>query len=221
MTKVIKHPENESYTEVTPRPAIGDANARPPIIDKKTYEARSEAQLIRRQALAEAERIIQTANREAEDLRRHAREQGYHDGRDAAAAELSEIIAVTAQRMRQIEAQAEPQLRDLALAIARKIIGKELEFAPEMVVEIIREALADKARQRREIYLRVHPDDMEFVRQHKPDLVEVLSRAKEIGLREDPDVARHGVIIETEAGTIDAQLDTQLAVFERVFKGVR
>ena len=84
------------------------------------------------------------------------------------------------------------------------------------MVDIIRQALTEKARQRREIFLRVHPEDMKYVREHKAELLEVLSRAKEIGLREDPDVARHGVVIETDAGIIDAQLETQLAVFERI-----
>jgi type III secretion protein L len=120
--------------------------------------------------------------------------------------------------MQQIEAQAVPQLKDLAVAIARKIIGRELEFHPEGVVDIVKQALTEKARLRREIFLRVNPEDMDLIRSSKPQLIEVLSRCKEIGLREDPDVARYGVIIETDAGMIDAQLDTQLAVFERLLK---
>ena len=74
---------------------------------------------------------------------------------------------------------------------------------------------------RREIFLRVNPADLQFIRDKKPDLLDVLSRAKEIGIREDPDVARHGVIIETDAGSIDAQLETQLAVLERTLKMAR
>ena len=128
------------------------------------------------------------------------------------------MIAGVAKRYQQIEAQAIPQLKELALTIARKILGRELEFSPEAVVDIVKQALSEKARQRREIFLRINPQDMQAIREHKADLLEVLSRAKEIGIREDPDVQRHGVIIETDAGIIDAQLETQLAVFERVLR---
>ena len=134
--------------------------------------------------------------------------------------ELTEMIATSSRRLQMIEEQVEPQLKDLALRIARKILGRELEFHPEAVVDIVKQALSDKARQRREVYLRVNPDDLQYIREHKSELLEVLGRAKEIGLREDPGVEPHGVIIETDAGTIDAQLETQLAVFERVFKGL-
>ena len=59
-----------------------------------------------------------------------------------------------------------------------------------------------------------------MIRKNKSQLLDVLSRAKEIGISEDPDVERYGVIIETDAGTIDAQLDSQLAVFERILENL-
>lgn len=228
MGKVIKRGTAE-LGDISPETGFAEARERPPmapdnaarrgaVIDRDVFEARSEAQQIRDRALVEAEELRKAAEVEAEEIKAKAYQLGYQEGRDAGAAELAEVVAKHAQRMEQIEAQAEPQLRDLAVAIARKIIGKELEFHPDAVVDIVRAALAEKARLRREIFLRVNPADLQFIRDKKPDLLDVLSRAKEIGIREDPDVARHGVIIETDAGTIDAQLETQLEVFERVLK---
>lgn len=220
MGKVIKKSAAEGG-DITPDTGFVDvAVRRAPIIDKDVFEARGEAQQVRGRALAEADEIRRQAEADAEAIKEQAYQAGYQEGRDAGAAELSEIVASASARLQQIEAQVEPQLRDLAITIARKILGKELEFHPEAVLSIVKQALSEKARMRREIILRLHPDDMQFIRQHKADLLEVLSRAKEIGLREDPDVARHGVVIETDAGTIDAQLETQLAVFERVLKDV-
>lgn len=222
MAKVIKRStapepmgsaEDEGFSDTL----VGRRGA---IIDREAFEARSEAQSIRDRATSEAESILAQAKADAETIRKQAQEEGYRDGKAEGATELGEVVAKAVRRFQQIEQQVEPQLRDLAVSIARKILGRELEFHPEGVVDVVRQALAEKARQRREIYLRVHPDDLAFIRERKPELVEVLSRAKEIGLREDPDVARSGVIIETEAGTIDAQLETQLEVFERVLKDV-
>ena len=214
MAKVIKRGDGG---DISPDTGFPDAlQRRAPIIRNDVIEARSEAQTIRERAEAEAEQMREQARQEAEALKVKAREQGYKEGCDKGAAQLSQVVAQASIRLTQIEEQAIAQLRDLALAIARKILGCELEARPEVVVSIIKQALSDKARQRRELVLRVNPEDLAVVREHRSELLEVLSRAKEITVREDPDVARFGVVIETDAGTIDAQLETQLAVFERV-----
>ena len=193
---------------------------RAPIIDKDTFEARSEAQEIRDRAQAEANQLMEQARQEAEELREQARQEGYQTGRSEGVSELTEAVAQASARLKQVESQLTSQLTGVAIAIARKILGKELESSPEMVVKIVQNALSEKARQRQEISLRVHPEDLEIIRENKAQLLEVLSRAKEISIREDSDVERYGVVIETDAGTIDAQLDSQLAIFEKVLQNL-
>jgi type III secretion protein L len=192
------------------------------VISGEAFVAKSEAKTIRERAQEEVGQIVSDAHAEAERIKQQAYEeakaQGYKDGRNEGAQELAATVARASQRLKQIEAQAVPQLKELALAIARKILGKELEFHPEAVVDIVKQALSEKARQRREIFLRVNPEDLQLLREKKADLIEVLSRCKEIGIREDPEVERYGCIIETDAGIIDAQLETQIAVFERILK---
>lgn len=222
MGKVIKKGSAE-LGDINPDTGFADLSLqrRAPVISRSTAEAKSEAALIRERAAEQAAEVVRKAEVEAEQLKQKAYQQGYEHGKDTAAADLCQVVASTSRRLQQIEAQAEPQLRDLAVKIARRIIGKELELAPEAVVGIVKQALGEKARQRREIVLRVHPDDLQRIRDSKADLVEVLSRAKEIGIREDPEIARGGVVIETDAGTIDAQVDTQLEVFDRVLRETR
>lgn len=203
--------EEATFAEPAPTPARSAK-----IIDRDTVEARSDAQRIRERAQEEAQAILSNAEQQAEELRQRAHAEGLAQGRNDGAAELSDVIARASVRMQEIEEQVVPQLRDLAMKIAHKILGRELSQHPEAVADIVRQALNEKARQRRELVLRVHPDDIDYIRQAKPELLNVLSRAKEIEIREDPEVQRHGVIIETDAGSIDAQLETQLAVFERV-----
>ena len=193
---------------------------RAPIIDKDTFEARSEAQEIRQRAQAEAKQVLEQARQEAEELREQARQEGYQTGRSEGVSELTETVAQASARLKQVESQLTSQLTEVAITIARKILGKELESSPEMVVNIVQNALSEKARQRQEISLRVHPDDLELIRENRAQLLEVLSRAKEISIREDSDVERYGVVIETDAGTIDAQLDSQLAIFEKVLQNL-
>lgn len=224
MSKVIKRGATGEGGDISPDTGFADGGVvqkRASIIDKSTFEARSDAQTIKERALAEAEEIRRKAELEAEEIKRQAYELGYKEGQNEGAQKLSEIVAKVSQRLNQTEAQLVPQLTKLTVTIARKVLGRELEFAPEGVVDIVKQAISEKARQRRELMLRVNPDDLQAIRERKADLLEVLSRCKEIGIREDPDVARYGVIIETDAGIIDAQLDTQLEVFENLLKTAR
>jgi len=57
------------------------------------------------------------------------------------------------------------------------------------------------------------------LREHKRELIDQLGRAKDIEIREDDALTQGSMIIETDAGTIDARLETQLQVIERVLMG--
>ena len=56
----------------------------------------------------------------------------------------------------------------------------------------------------------VHPKDAGILRKYKAKLVSVLARARDVEIREDRRVKQGGVLIETESGVVDAQLETQL-----------
>tara|TARA_Y100001934_G_C12191067_1_gene696432 strand:- start:85 stop:750 length:666 start_codon:yes stop_codon:yes gene_type:complete len=220
MGKVIKK-GSADVSSLSVEPTVGDSPVRrAPIIDKNTYEARSEAKEIKERAQQEAEQLLEQARQQAQELQEQAREEGYQTGRSEGVSELSEAVAEASSRLRQVETQLTSQLTQVTIAIARKILGRELQSSPEMVVKIVQNALSEKARQRQEISLRVNPEDFEVIRENKAQLLEVLSRAKEISIREDSEVERFGVVIETDAGTIDAQLDSQLAIFERVLQNL-
>ena len=220
MGKVIKKGTSDASAQ-RPESGLTDSKTRrSPIIDKETFEARSEAQEIQARARSEADALLEKARQEANDLREEARQEGRESGRSEGAAELTETIAQASVRLQELEEKLTSQLTDVAIAIARKILGQELQTNPDAGIKIVRNALAEKARQRQEISLRVHPEDLAIIRENKAQLLEVLSRAKEISIREDVNVERYGVIIETDAGTIDAQLDSQLAIFERVLQNI-
>lgn len=220
MGKVIKKGTSDASAQ-RPESGLTDSKTRrSPIIDKETFEARSEAQEIQARARSEADALLEKARQQANDLREEARQEGRESGRSEGAAELTETIAQASVRLQELEEKLTSQLTDVAIAIARKILGQELQTNPDAVIKIVRNALAEKARQRQEISLRVHPEDLAIIRENKAQLLEVLSRAKEISIREDVNVERYGVIIETDAGTIDAQLDSQLAIFERVLQNI-
>ena len=201
------------------------------IIDREAFEAKHEALSIRDRAEGQAAEVVAAAHKEAERLLAEARGQAEVMGREAHEEGLragrqegaTEYVALCAQVREEIERSQDalaPQVTQLAMMVARRVLGRELQFAPEAVVDMVKKTLGEKARQRREVTLRVHPDDAVHLREHKASLAEVLSRSKDIRIVEDEQVPPHGVIIETEAGTIDAKLETQLMALERALQAV-
>ena len=122
MSKVIKRAQGlpEEITTPSPEPL---AIRRAPIIDRDVFEARSEAQVIRDKAQAEALQIHQTATTEALELKdktyQEAQAQGYAEGKAQGAAELSEAVATVSARLQQIEDSLVPQIKDMVMAITR------------------------------------------------------------------------------------------------------
>ncbi len=155
-------------------------------------------------AAEEQARRIRVDAEEARDrVRAQAHEEGRRDGLAAAAAELARAAA---ERDRLL-ASAQREVASLAVAVARKVLGRELACGAA-VADLAAQALAE-ARERRAVLLRAHPDDVPAIRAAEGPLSAILVRAA-LELREDPSLARGSVVVDTEAGTIDGGIEAQL-----------
>lgn len=163
---------------------------------------------------AEADKLLSEARHEAERLRT----QAITEGRERGLAAVTELL--TAARVQTLRAHkdVEQDLRVLAVRIAERILGRELELKPDAVVDIVSEALS-QAGAPREVVVRCHPDDLKALERGRPRLIERCSRTQAVILRADPAIARGGCIVETELGTVDARLPTQLDAIERALRG--
>lgn len=191
-----------------------DAVAVPRRLPAEVYAAARRSRDVLAAAEADARRIRESAEAERERVLASAAEAGRQEGLARAAAALT---AVAAERDR-ILASAEPELVRLALAVAGKVVAGSVALAPEVVIRIAAEAL-EASRNRREVTLRVHPADADRLRAEEPRLLQVLSRARAVAIREDPGVGRGGVVVETEAGAVDARIETRLDALRRALLG--
>jgi len=171
----------------------------------EVYEASQRARHILEAAESDAQRIREAAEADRERLWAEAAASGHQEG----LARASAAIALGALERQRLLASAKKDLLRLAVAVAEKILRREVARDDEVAVEMAARALAE-ARQRREVTLRIHPADAEAVRRSHERLLSALSRTRVLELREDPAVAPGGALVETEAGIIDARLETQL-----------
>ena len=162
----------------------------------------------------EGERVIEQRLREAhtDGLR-----EGEAAGQRRATAELQPVIERLVRSIDEISGlrprlrrEAERDLVQLALAIARRILARELSVDPDAMRGLVLGAL-EKLRSQEISRVRVHPAQEPVVtaclRQTITDrTVEVIA---------DPACERGAVVFETERGSLDASVESQLQEIER------
>lgn len=151
--------------------------------------------------------------------------KGQENGEAAVRAEGVEIlhratqIASAAQLDReQLIQTAEAQLVDLAIAVARKVIQAELATDPTLVRQCVQAALRAIGDSPLAV-LHLNPEDIELL---QDVWTELRQRFGEGGLQIVPDarIQRGGCIVDTEARTVDAQIESRLAEIERRFRRI-
>jgi flagellar biosynthesis/type III secretory pathway protein FliH len=102
----------------------------------------------------------------------------------------------------------------LALAIARRVIGREVSLDQDLLLAIARVAL-ERLGESARITVRLHPDDFEATAAARA--AQWSSRSVEVVA--DPIVGRGGCRIESEFGLIDAGIDAQIQEIARALLG--
>lgn len=165
--------------------------------------------------IEEAERnareIVENARADVRELIAAAANEGESEGTSQAQHMREEIAGLLERMLKEVEGE----VVRTAMRVARDVLTAELQMREDAVVDVAMTAL-QAAKNARDINLRTAPRDAPALRKHKPRLVSVLTRAKDLEIREDKRVKPGGVLIETESGVVDAQLDTQLEELERV-----
>jgi type III secretion protein L len=182
------------------------------VIPAALFDAAEDARARVAAAHREAQEILSAARAEAAEVRAEAR----GEGREAGLAEATATIALGSAERDRLLAAAEGDVVELAFAVAARVVGAAAERG--VVVEVARRAL-ESVRSRAHVTLRAHPDDLAALRAADAGLAAVLVCAPGIALRADSAVARGGVVVETEAGSVDATLSAQVEGLRRAVTG--
>jgi flagellar assembly protein FliH len=105
----------------------------------------------------------------------------------------------------------------LALAVARKIVGRDVSLGPDVVTRIIRQALGQVEHAGR-ITIKLNPADLELLADIKPQLLSGLPEAGRAAFQADEGIDRGGCLIETDGGEVDARIERQFQVVEEAFR---
>lgn len=166
--------------------------------------------------LAELDRNHQA---ELARTREAALQEGLRQGREQAAADVKaaadrfgQMLRDLAGLKRKIRNEAEFDVLKLSLAIARRILHRELAVDSEAIQGLIHAAL-EKLANREVSRVRVHPACVDAVR----SALERINTAPAVEICSDPTLKNGDLIFETTLGELDASIDTQLQEIQRGF----
>jgi len=102
----------------------------------------------------------------------------------------------------------------LALDIARQVVKAELKQNPEVVRQVLTNAIR-RITDKENVRVRVSVLDAPHVKEIRQDLLEIVDGLRHLEINDDRRVGAGGCVIETNAGTIDAKIETQFAEVAR------
>ncbi|MDI3281278.1 MAG: FliH/SctL family protein [Bacillota bacterium] len=200
--------------------------------------AEEEAQALLEAARREAEALVEKARAEAEALAAAAREAGRKEGYEAGLAQgreegLAEIqreaaalvekaerfLAQALEERKRILEESRDEILKLVLKFAEKIVRSEIRADRGTILRTL-EAAIKLVNDHRRVVIRVHPRDLELAREGMGNFLQFFPPSAEVEVRADEAVEPGGCLIETEAGDVDARVETQLAELAEKLEGV-
>ncbi len=172
---------------------------------------------------SETERALQAAEIDKEQAHAAGLVEGFEKGKQAVTGELENVIQRLRQAYMDIEKyrkllylKAEEDAVELALAVARKIIGQEIAVDREIVLNVVKRAL-EKVIDHEKVKIRINPSDLETVKTALFQFLPLVENLENIHFEADAAITDGGCIVETNFGNIDAGIENQLDQISAAF----
>jgi flagellar assembly protein FliH len=128
----------------------------------------------------------------------------------------SEAVLELGREKSNLYAQVEREVVKLALAVAKKIVHREIQADKEIIQTLVKVAMSHVA-EKTAVTVHLHPLDYNFILERKAELSQNDRAGGEISLLADKSIERGGCLVRTECGDIDARIDEEFREVERGF----
>lgn len=163
-------------------------------------------------------------------LEQEAFDRGFAEGQgkleDVARQQIEETMTRYANALAEIaglkgvlRTQVEEEVVRLAVAVAKKIVYREIHLDATIIQTLVRIAL-DRVSGKSAVTVRLSPVDYEYMLARHDELTQMEGR--EIAFVPDNTITQGGCLIQTESGDIDARIEEEFAEVEGAFfKGIK
>jgi flagellar assembly protein FliH len=142
-----------------------------------------------------------------------ALQKEYERRLEAERSELQGLFEEMRVQLNRLYARIEKEAHLFALAVAERVIKKEVSTDTTIILRQAAEALKMVVGVE-SIALRVNPIDAALLRDHRQELMTSADSLRECVIEGDDKIQPGGCIIDTPSGTIDARIATQLKQIE-------
>lgn len=151
-------------------------------------------------------------------------DEGEHSGSTIKEGELAEydktvqlllpLISNLKDWTEKIEAAAERDVLAISIAVASRIVQKEISDHPEVLLSFVTEGLK-RLGPAETAFIRIHPGDFELLSRKNQALLQAVEGVQSLKFEPDPTLLPGNVIVESATRSIDARMSSKLAIIER------
>lgn len=227
--------KEQAVPSINAEQLIGEAQK---LAEQIVAQARVDAGIVLQKASQEAENIKAQAQKDGyaqghEQGEQHGQEEGYRagyqqgleEGTTAVRQEMAEKISQAVKQSEktllqsekeraQIIAGADRQIIELALAVSSKVLAREVEENPLIILPIVKEAL-EKVRDQAQLVVRINPAHYPLLLEAKNDLQRMVGGQQTITILSDQSLGEADCLVETGNGAVDARMETQLGALRQ------
>ena len=202
-------------------------------------EAQVNAEIIRQEAQAEHDRLLESAEQQIADLKERAQQNGRKEGYEAGHADGEQKVREEmADAIRAANAKAEKTLLDareaaadyvqqaekdvvtIAMSVVDKILPQHFIDVPQVVLPLVREAIL-KVKDQKELVIHVPSDSYDLVLMARDEFRGLLTYGDAtIEVYSDDSLKPGDCLVETPNGSVDARLATQIEMLKQAVKDV-
>lgn len=167
--------------------------------------------------------LVSRAHEESENIKRSAFEEGYRLGLEKAQADMEQFRDELSKFMnakKDVFEYIAPDILEISVDIAKKILKREIETDPQIIIDTIIDVLKTVSKNEPKITIRVRPQSVQFVKDVLPSLSYEYGIDAKISVVADPSIDDGGCVLETNNGIVDASVDTQLEIIKKALKGI-
>lgn len=193
------------------------------LLKRKTFDVESGSPLVKGEeaaAIARAEEIIAAAEAESAKIAEDARaayeaekKRGYDDGiaegREEILLQKLDLLDESVAFMESVEGK----MADIVLKALKKCVSEIGD--KELVCQIVKKAMQAIVRNQRQITVKVSPEMVPVVKERMQAILAEFPSVAFAEVAEDPHLSGTACVVETDAGSVEASIDAQLAAIEK------
>ena len=157
--------------------------------------------------------LVSRAREEADSIRESALKEGYQAGLQQAENDMQEFRESLTQFMNapnDVYGYIAPDILEISVDIAKKIIKKEIEEDPQVLFNTIVDVLKTLSKDESKITLQVNPAEANALKQAVPEILDTAGLNAKVIVLPDEEVSEGGCLVTTDNGVVDATIETRI-----------